>query len=95
MLTDATVGFCLGFCQEYTGLFAQIRWDLFQEKPYLAIHWRRGDQLLTKCKAGEGPYVLSVFYQGNFGWYPVLRQNQKCRELLIFDAVVSLLHEAS
>lgn len=37
--------------KEYTDLFAQIRWDLFQQKPYFAIHWRRGDQLLTKCKA--------------------------------------------
>eukprot|EP00438_Fugacium_kawagutii_P025162 Skav208316 [mRNA] locus=scaffold897:561660:562910:+ [translate_table: standard] len=39
--------------QEYLDLFARMRRELFQQKPYFAVHWRRGDQLITKCKAAN------------------------------------------
>lgn len=34
----------------YLELYANIRQQLFEDKPYFALHWRRGDQMSTKCR---------------------------------------------
>ena len=36
---------------EYVKLFQKMRQSYFGSAPYLAVHWRRGDQLTTKCRA--------------------------------------------
>lgn len=56
-------------------IFARIRWDLFQQKPYFAIHWRRGDQLLTRCNVPwrgksvqDEPIVINDHRINGFHW---------------------------
>ncbi|CAE7271344.1 unnamed protein product [Symbiodinium natans] len=34
----------------YVELFQRMRESYFGSAPYLAVHWRRGDQLVTKCR---------------------------------------------
>merc|ERR1712176_788137 len=40
----------MGLRGKFVRFLQSVRSGLFGSEPYLAVHWRRGDQLLTKCK---------------------------------------------
>ena len=42
----------------YVELFQRMRQSYFGSSPYLAVHWRRGDQLVTKCRVTRTPKLL-------------------------------------